>query len=442
MNLLRAIPLTGQVADLIIFALLALIILALCLPPRRRFLLRAALPSLLVGGIVAGGAWYLISVRHRLVPEGIDLRIFLASGLAIAAMGLALARLFSLPKARVGRGKKVAAALGATLALLAAPLLGLGMGNVVYHLFPSAYSLLSAEGPRTITYEQAEAERAHPSPDKPPASAVVRTQLANTASRFTTTPALVYLPPAYFAGAKDLPVVVLIAGVPGGPDDWFSLGEAHLALDDYAALHGGVSPIVVAVDANGSQFHDTLCVDSKEGNVDTYLSEDVRDDVVKRFHTASDAKRWAVVGLSRGGTCSLQLVAHHPDKFATFVNMSGELHPQTTNVDATIKQYFDGDAQAYADAGAEKILTNNALAPGQKSGLFAGVAGRFIAGENDHSAQVDLRQLDRLARAAGIDSAFNELPGAHTWQVWREGFADSLGFLGERLGIGAGHPGG
>ncbi|ALA68688.1 alpha/beta hydrolase [Corynebacterium lactis] len=451
MNILRAIPLTGQVADLVIFALLVLIVLYLMLPLRRRFLLRGTAPSFLIAMALAGGTWYLLERQWKLVPEGIDVRIFIASGLAIFAIGLAIARLMSLRSSPIRGRRKALVAAGAVLSLAVAPMCALAMGNVVYHLFPSAYSLLSAEGPRTISYEQAEADRARWSAisrgssqlgenvqgpaDTSPSSAVVRLSLSNSASRFTTTPALVYLPPVYFSGAENLPVIVLVSGVPGGPDDWFSLGQAHLALDDFAASHGGKAPIVVAIDANGSQFHDTLCVDSKEGNVDTYISQDVRDDVVKRFRAAPQARKWAVAGLSRGGTCSLQIVAHHPDKFATFINMSGELHPSTTTVDAAIKDYFGGNAQAYADAGAEKVLTNNAIANGQGPGAYEGVAGRFIAGDEDRAAQVDLRQLDRLSRAAGIDSTYIEFPGKHTWQVWRAGFADSLDWLAQRLQI-------
>ena len=75
--------------------------------------------------------------------------------------------------------------------------------------------------------------------------------------------AQVYLPPAYFAHPRPkLPVVVLVSGVPGSPEQWFAEGRAGQTLDAFAEGHRGLAPITVAVDANGATFKDTLCVDS------------------------------------------------------------------------------------------------------------------------------------------------------------------------------------
>ena len=103
--------------------------------------------------------------------------------------------------------------------------------------------------------------------------------------------AQVYLPPAYFAHPRPkLPVVVLVSGVPGSPEQWFAEGRAGQALDAFAEDHRGLAPITVAVDANGATFKDTLCVDSPAtgDKVMTCPAEDVPAGVAKLFDVDPD----------------------------------------------------------------------------------------------------------------------------------------------------------
>lgn len=66
---------------------------------------------------------------------------------------------------------------------------------------------------------------------------------------FSPRTSYIYLPPAYFAHPRPLlPVLVLMAGQPGSPEDWVSIGHLKRRMDDFAAQHHGLSPIVVSVD--------------------------------------------------------------------------------------------------------------------------------------------------------------------------------------------------
>lgn len=46
-----------------------------------------------------------------------------------------------------------------------------------------------------------------------------------------------------------------------------------------------------------------------------------------------------------------------------------------------------------------------------------------------------LPHLNDLARAAGMQTTYTELPGAHSYAVWRVALRQSLDFLAERGGI-------
>ena len=68
------------------------------------------------------------------------------------------------------------------------------------------------------------------------------------------------MPPIAFSPEKvNLPVIVLLAGAPGGPNDWLNGGGAGQTLNAFAAEHHGIAPIVAMVDDLGSQLNDTEC---------------------------------------------------------------------------------------------------------------------------------------------------------------------------------------
>ena len=93
------------------------------------------------------------------------------------------------------------------------------------------------------------------------------------ASGFTARIGKIYLPPAYFADPRPrLPVLVLLAGQPGTPQDWLSAGKLARIMDRFAADHHGLAPVVVVADDTGSRFGNPLCLDSRRGEADTYLA--------------------------------------------------------------------------------------------------------------------------------------------------------------------------
>ncbi|MEX3528125.1 alpha/beta hydrolase [Corynebacterium xerosis] len=254
--------------------------------------------------------------------------------------------------------------------------------------------------------------------------------LDNPASGFAARDAQVYLPPAYFAHPRPkLPVVVLVSGVPGSPEQWFAEGRAGQALDAFAEDHRGLAPTTVAVDANGTVFKDTLCVDSPAtgDKVMTYLAEDVPAGVAKLFDVDPDPARWAIAGLSRGGSCALQMSLTHPGTYPTFLSMSPQKRPVDENPAETVATYFRGDGKAYDAIDPLKIL--------ETARFDGGVHGRIIAGLDDAEDRETGRELTAAAHAAGVAVAYSETPGAHTWRAWAAGFAESLPWLSARLGL-------
>jgi hypothetical protein len=126
------------------------------------------------------------------------------------------------------------------------------------------------------------------------------------ASKFASRDAVVYLPPAYLLPDRPkLPVLVLISGQPGSPEDWIVGGRVDVTMDRFAAQHGGLAPVVVVPDPNGQLAGNTLCMDSKIAAADTFMSVDVPAWIAANLDVDSDRHHWAVgAGLASPGYLS------------------------------------------------------------------------------------------------------------------------------------------
>jgi S-formylglutathione hydrolase FrmB len=242
-----------------------------------------------------------------------------------------------------------------------------------------------------------------------------------TTSHFPHRAGFVYLPPIWFTSARpSLPAVLMVAGNPGLTSDWIRAGLADRTADRFAAAHGGLAPVLVFADQNGSDLGDTECVDGPRGNAETYLTVDVRRWAIATLGVAADPNRWAVAGLSEGGSCALTLVLRHPDLFRTFGDFSGDLGPSLGSRAQTLHDLFGGSVQALQAHQPLALLA-------QRS--YPELAGWFEVGENDPGPLAAVRRLVPAAQAAGIDTRVVTRPGIHNFAFWSGAFEDALPWL-------------
>jgi hypothetical protein len=124
--------------------------------------------------------------------------------------------------------------------------------------------------------------------------------IPGTVSKFHTGQAYVYLPPSWFGNPEpQLPVIELIAGIPGQPSDWTRAGYADTTSTAFAEQHHGKAPILVIPDNNGNA-QDTECSNSSLGDAETYLVKDVPAFMQASFNAAVGKHSLAVAGLSDG----------------------------------------------------------------------------------------------------------------------------------------------
>lgn len=401
---------------------------------RRRLWVR--ITELVVCLVIAAGATALLDHMARTVwllfPDRLQPAIYGWVGAGLFAVILAIVRAVTRGVLRQG-----------TIALSAAGLVVLAAGanqvNAIYgtYLTPrDLFGIAHADDialhdvvfnvpvlPRRVPVESAWI---------PPAGLQFRGKLTSATipgqrSGFHARPAAIYLPPAYFSDPRPrLPVLVLLSGQPGDPDDWVSAGDLASIMNRFAFGHHGLAPVVVVADATGSRFADPLCVDSRRGNAETYLAQDLPRWVTEHFTVDPDPRAWAVAGASYGGTCALQLGTNHPEVYPTFVDISGSVEPTLGTRARTVTAAFGGDEDAFARVNPLDLLSRQ---------RYLGSAARFVAGADDRDARADARRVYAAATAAGMSTRYEEVPGSHDWRCFTAALTRELPWLGQRMGL-------
>ena len=255
---------------------------------------------------------------------------------------------------------------------------------------------------------------------------VTNTPIPGTVSGFTAQNAWIYLPPAYAATPRPLlPVLILLAGQPGEPRNWFDGPHLVETMDAYAAEHAGLAPVVVVADWLGEANANPLCVDSAAGGNDfTYLSKDVPEWIRTNLQVDPRPDRWAVGGLSAGATCALQLATNDPTQFPTFLFFSGQTEPTLSDRADTVNALFGGDEAAFVKINPLDIM---------KTTQFPDSAGMFAAGTDDTEYGPATKTMYEAAQAAGMQVEYHTVPGGHDFPTWGDCLSTSMDWLGTRL---------
>ncbi|KAB1503835.1 hypothetical protein F7230_01610 [Corynebacterium sp. 320] len=323
------------------------------------------------------------------------------------------------------------------VAPLALSLIGtLLLANQAYVLYPTVHALETKADLETATVDDLPAAlKSIPLPSwKPPRSGLrdhgvlVRHQPPAPASGFNSRDAVVYLPPAWFSEPRpQLPVLVLMPGSPGDPEQWFANGHADELADRYQRQHGGLAPIIASIDTTGSTFGNPLCTDSPEAKITTFVAEDVPIWLKKQFNAAPDQHTWTLGGMSYGGTCALQTILNRPEAYGTFLDFSGEISPNDgLSHQSTVSRYFDGSQELFDERNPESILTRSP---------HPDLVGHFVAGKDDDQPTEDLKRLNELAQRAGANTTFTIVDGGHDFEAWRQALEHSFSLVISRGGL-------
>ena len=163
----------------------------------------------------------------------------------------------------------------------------------------------------------------------------VRMTVAGQLSQLTRT-VYVYLPPQYFQPAYKhyrFPVMELIHGQPGAPQDWINLLDVNAVLNQLVTQRRAKPVVLVMPDANGAENVSLQCLNQVGGPLDlTYLAQDLPDAIARRLRVTPPGPSWAVAGYSEGGYCAANMALRFPARYGFAGVMSGYFSPLTNTL--------------------------------------------------------------------------------------------------------------
>lgn len=333
--------------------------------------------------------------------------------------------------------RAVTAGVGLVMAVC---LVGLIVNNY-YHYFSTPIAALQAMGiaNATVATSSNANDRSSPSaritqeqyyqapigqPAKGELSALM---VPSSSASFVPRVGRIYLPPALRGNDMiRLPVIVLLAGYPGSPLDWEQAGLFNF-MNDFAAKHKGLAPVVAVVDFAGEHKVDTECVDSRLGTAETYLTKDVPAYLKAHYQVATDPLQWTIGGYSAGGTCGSLVALRNPSVYRNFMNISGDAMPGLATEKDTLNTLFNGSV-------AEQQAHTPDLLLKAGNPLYSTMHGWYYYADSDKPAIVArIKQQAALAQKAGIDTQLRDMKGHHSFEVWKQGYLDGLPWLMNKL---------
>lgn len=228
----------------------------------------------------------------------------------------------------------------------------------------------------------------------------------------------VSLPPNYEQNLQErYPVIFLLHGGHGDPTDWFGKkGSALTTIQQLYATNKLPPSIIITPDGNdkrgSSPYFDPQYFDGPNGKISTAIGDELVKVVQKRYRTLPTPDFWAIGGLSSGGWGAINIGLHNLNSFAVLFSHSG---------------YFV-DASGAQNSPMQYIKT---LSPEAYKHLRI----YLDAGKNDTLELKEAKQFSQVLSQLRISYQFNEFPGGHTWNYWRQHLADSLTFVGEQFQI-------
>jgi enterochelin esterase-like enzyme len=152
----------------------------------------------------------------------------------------------------------------------------------------------------------------------------------------------VYLPPQYFQPAYKkyrFPVIELIHGQPGEPQDWINVVGVTDVLDRLMVRQLAQPAVLVMPDANGGQDVSLQCLNQVGGPQDlTYLAVDLPDQMTHILRVQPPGPAWGIAGYSEGGFCAANMALQFPDRYGFAGVLSGYFKPFDNQLAHPIRQ--------------------------------------------------------------------------------------------------------
>jgi enterochelin esterase-like enzyme len=247
---------------------------------------------------------------------------------------------------------------------------------------------------------------------------LLRLTVAGQRSRITRV-VYVWLPPQYFwptYRAYRFPVIELIHGQPGEPQDWITVLGVTRTFSRLLTEKLAQPAVLVMPDANGGRDISLQCLNQAGGPQDlTYLAVDLPGQIARTVRVLPSGSAWAVAGYSEGGFCAANMALRYPHRYGFAGVLSGYFTPSDNQL--------AGSRRLVSPFGGNTGLQEQNTPLEEIQRLPAGVVTpRFWlgAGTGDRQDVADAERFWQELRPRQPDAPLTLTPGGgHTMATWR-----------------------
>jgi len=243
----------------------------------------------------------------------------------------------------------------------------------------------------------------------------------------------IYLPPEYFQTRYKnyrFPVIELIHGQPGLPQDWINVVGIEETLNQLVKTGQASPAVLVMPDANGGNSISLQCLNQVGGPQDlTYLAQDVPDVVGHLLRVMPPGNAWGIAGYSEGGFCAANMALRYRYRYGYAASLSGYFAPMKNKLGNPLKEVdpFGGNNTLRVEN--TPLDEVRALAAGARLPLFwlgAGAGSKADVGNAQYFAQ--LLQLHEAYVPIVITPG-----GGHTMGSWHAQVPSMLTWMTQGL---------
>jgi enterochelin esterase-like enzyme len=243
----------------------------------------------------------------------------------------------------------------------------------------------------------------------------------------------VYLPPQYFqAGYRTyrFPVIELIHGFPGQPQDWITVIGVNTILKNLIAAGRARPAVLVMPDANGNRAVSLQCLNQVGGPQDeTFLAKDLPDYIGHVLRVQPPGHAWGIAGYSEGGYCAANLGLQFGTRYGYAGVLSGYFKPDDNQVLHPSRPVdpFAGNAALRRRNTPVDLLES--MPPGTPVPQFW-----LGTGALDHNDTKNAEIFAQLVQSRQPEVTLKLVPGGgHTMFTWRALMPPMLEWMTQRL---------
>ena len=248
----------------------------------------------------------------------------------------------------------------------------------------------------------------------------------------------VYLPPQYFESQYAnyrFPVIELIHGQPGVPEDWINVVGVQETLNGLIKS-GQASPVVLVMpDANGGNRISLQCLNQVAGPADlTYLAQDVPNDIAHLLRVQSPGLGWGVAGYSEGGYCAANMALRYRYRYGFAASLSGYFAPFNNKLASgkAVSPFGDDSALRAQNTPLDEVTSLAAGARLPQFWLGAGASDRADVANAEYFAQ------ELQLHEAGVPLILTA-GGGHTMGTWHAEIPPMLTWMTRGLAAAVAH---